>query len=248
MIIITGMQKSGTTAIAKLLGSSINQEACSDPFYRLFEKKGVDPRPDLYSGSISLKALWKKQQHFFTGSIIKDPDFVLMLPEVRALFPKAKIVFVIRDPRETIRSILNRLDLPGNPTNTDLKLQNIPAAWRDYISGENPDIPGSNYIEILARRWVMTAEAYLQNQEHCIAIKYENFKTNKIASIHELANQLGYKDFHSIDQLIDIQYQPKGNTDMSWVDFFGQEQLATIHEITKPMLEQLDYTTHEPNT
>ena len=242
-VIVTGMQKSGTTAIAKLLGFATDEVVCSDPFYRLFRRNGFDPRPDLYSGDITLKQLWKKQQHFFPGTIIKDPDFVFLLPQIRAMFPKAKIVFIIRDPRDTIRSILNRLALPGNPAEKALNLDDIPVAWRDYIVGKSPSITGKNYIEILAKRWLMTTAVYFENEGHCLQIKYEEFYADKSEAIRKLAGKLGYESLHDIGHLVDVQYQPRGNPGVDWGDFFGHESLGAIEEITRPMLERLGYGT-----
>ena len=47
LVISSGMQKSGTTAIAILLGAATGQTVCSDSFYRLSDMK-VDFRKELY--------------------------------------------------------------------------------------------------------------------------------------------------------------------------------------------------------
>ena len=244
MVIITGMQKSGTTAIAKLLGAAIDQTVISDPLYRLFEKKDVDPRPCLFSGKTTIKTLWKKQQHFFSAPIGKDPDFVFILPELIKLFPKAKFMFIIRDPRDTIRSICNRLDLPGNIAGDNNKHYTIPSAWKDCIEGKNPHFPGTNYIEILAHRWVKMSQIYLENSHHCIRVNYEDFRAGKSNTISKIVRELNTVQEHDIDHMKDIQFQPRGNPNVSWEEFYGENQLKTIEDITRHVEERLKETHH----
>ena len=240
MVIVAGMQKSGTTAIAKLLGAATKKSVCSDPFYKL-SQMSVDFRKEIYEEQLPLKTLWRRHRSVFLGEIIKDPNFSLLLPQVREMLPDAKIVFIMRDPRDTIRSILNRLNLPGNPEDVDFDLLEIPATWRNALQGQNPVIQGKNYVEILAKRWVMCAQACIDNQGFCFMIRYEDFKNNKSNTIFELAKQLGYSSFYDIEHLVDIQYQPKGNSDVKWEAFFGKEHLAVIDNETMPYLERFGY-------
>lgn len=240
MVIITGMQKSGTTAIAKLLGAATGQIVCSDPFYTL-SRMGVDFHKELYEGQLSLRSLWRRHRRVFTGTIIKDPDFSLLLPQIREMFPDAQIVFIVRDPSDTIRSVLNRLNLPGKPQGVSLESADIPVIWRNLLLGQSPVIPGKNYVEVLAWRWRMSAEALLRYRDVCVEIRYEDFKGRKSAAIAELARRLGYSQLSSIEHLVDIQYQPKGDVDVNLRDFFGEKQLMAIDEVTAPVLAEFGY-------
>jgi hypothetical protein len=248
MVIIAGMQKSGTTAIAMLLGAATGQTVCSDPFYRLSEMK-VDFRKELYEGQLSLRTLWRRHRRVFTGTIIKDPNFVLLLPQIREMLPDAQIVFIVRDPRDTIRSILNRLALPGKPQGVDLESVDIPVNWRKLLLGQIPKIPGKDYVEVLAWRWRMSVEAFLEYRDVCVEIRYEDFKKNKSSAISEMARQLGYAELCSFEHLVDIQYQPKGDADVHWGDFFGEKQLAVIDRVTAPVAAEFGYAiTHPPGS
>jgi len=245
MVIITGMPKSGTTAIARLLGAATGQSVCSDPFYRLSQMK-VDFRDKLFANQLSLKTLWRRYRRVFSGTIVKDPNFVLLLPQIREMLPDAQIVFIIRDPRDNIRSILNRLDLPGRTQVGDHELAELPIGWRNLLGGRNPDISGNDCVEVLAGRWRMAAEVLREYQKFCVDIRYEYFRENKSAAIFQLAKQLGYSDFLSIDHLVDVQYQPKGDSTVSWDDFFGETQLEVIERVTAPLLQEYGYAMHTP--
>lgn len=247
MVIITGMQKSGTTAIAMLLGAAAGQTVCSDPFY-ILSWKNVNFGKELYERQVSLRTLWKRHKRIFFGNIIKDPDFSLLLPQIRDMLPDAQIVFIVRDPRDTIRSVLNRLNLPGKSQGVDLFSYDIPPLWMDILLGKYPEVRGADYVEVLAQRWRLSAEAFLEHRNSCIMIRYEDFKKNKSEAIFKLAKQLGYSEFHSIECLLDVQYQPKGNTAVSWNEFFGETQLGVIERVTAPLLKEFGYTMQDSHS
>lgn len=247
MVIVAGMPKSGTTAIAKLLAEATEVKVCSDPFYQL-DKMNIDFRDALFAGDLSLKTVWRRYRHVFSGTIIKDPNFPLLLPQLIALFPDACLVSIIRDPRDNIRSILNRLGLPGDSQGVDLNLARITPTWRNVLIGQQPEIPGDNYVEVLAWRWRMSAEAFLERRNACFEIRYEDFTANKKTAIFNLAKRLGFDALADIDHLVDVQYQPKGNTAVRWGDFFGASQLAVIDRVTGPLLRKFGYAGHTANS
>ena len=151
MIVVGGMPKSGTTAIAALLARATELAYCNDPFYQL-DNYGVVYREELFSGKLPLKQLWQRYQHIFAGGVVKDPNFSLLLSDLSALFPAAKHVFLVRDPKHNIRSILNRLKLPGQPAGVQLDFKAYSTGWQCILQGAAPTIPGEDYIEKMARR------------------------------------------------------------------------------------------------
>ena len=241
MIIIAGMPKSGTTAIAKLLGIATGRSVCGDPFHRLGEQTKIDFREEIYGNKRPLQSIWREYRCFFSGTIIKDPNFSLLLPQVRTLFPNAQLVFIIRDPRDTIRSILNRLNLPGRPNGIDLDSTDIPPGWRKVLMGQTPKIEGKDYIEILSKHWVMSAQAYLEHRHSCLLIRHEDFEHTKTTAIYGLAALLGYPVVSDISDFVDVQYQPKGDSNVSWTEFYGEPSLKAIDRATAPTLEQFGY-------
>ena len=241
VVIVAGMPKSGTTAIAQLLASATGSGFCNDPFYQL-DSKGVKFRDDLFNNHITLDFLMRRYRKiFFSGSIIKDPNFPFFIGEIKQLLPEARFVSIIRDPRDNIRSVLDRLMLPGKPSEIDLDRINISPTWRNVLMGENPYIPGKDYIEVLARRWRISAESFLKYQESCIGIRYEDFKLNKAKSIAVLAEKLGYKKLYEIDHLVNVQFQMRGNPDVHWGEFFGNSSLRVIENITYPVMREFGY-------
>jgi len=240
MVIVAGMPKSGTTAIVELLGAATGKVICSDPFHQL-DKRKVSFREKLYEGDLSLRDLWVRNRRVFSGVFIKDPNFPFLLAEIRNIFPDAKQVFIIRDPRDNIRSILNRLKLPGNPKHGSLDLIRNNIAWTNLLTGRYPNVPGNSYIEILSWRWKLAAEAFLKYHKYGIVIRYEDFNKNKSTSIFQLASQLGYSNLQSIEHLVDIQYQPKGDKTIPIDVFFDEASLKSIDNITGPVMKKFGY-------
>lgn len=239
-VIVAGMPKSGTTAIASLLAEAAGVEVCSDPFHQL-DSKGVSFREALFSGVLPLEDLWRQHRGVFNGAVIKDPNFPLFLGELKSLLPDAQFVFIVREPRENIRSILSRLNMPGDPVDGNQVLGNVKGTWGRVLNGTSPEMPGSDYLEKMAWRWRISAERYFENQEGVHLIRYEDFRKDKRAQIEQLAGELGYEGLMDISSLVDIQFQPKGKRPSNLEDFFGKENLERIDAIVSPVLKRFGY-------
>ncbi|MCW8896654.1 MAG: sulfotransferase [Flavobacteriales bacterium] len=225
-----GMPKAGTTAIAALLGKKTGQKTMLDtpffwyPYNFLLLKKEITLKNHLIKHSSILK-----------NKIIKEPNFTLLFDEFYQLYPKAKFIFIVRNPKDNIRSILNRLNLPGNlPDFT--AYDELPKSWQslfyDYYSSKN------HYIEKLADMWVKYNNIYLQNKERFILIKYEDFIKNKEVEIVKLAKSVGLNPQFDIKDIENKQFQPKGNQNILLDDFF-EENIKYIHQITLNLEKRL---------
>ncbi|CAN5607876.1 hypothetical protein BH23GEM9_BH23GEM9_23200 [soil metagenome] len=238
-IVVTGMPKSGTTAVAMLLGAAAGLKVNSDPFHRL-DRAGVDFRDGLYAGALPLHELLRRHRRFFRGGLVKDPNFI-HLPAALEALGSAGWVFVVRDPRHNIRSLLNRLGLPGR-IEQGARLENISPTWRRVLDGRTPDVPGTNHIERLAHRWALAARSYAAAADRMVVIRYESFVTDKAAAVEATLHDLGIPGGRSIEQLADRQFQPRGQRGVTPAEFFGPDELASIERICKVDMQKLGYT------
>lgn len=243
-VLIIGMPKSGTTAVAKLFGACSGLTVCSDPFNQL-DQRGIEFRKELFSNKISLEQLWRRHRTSFSGEVVKDPNFPLMMDQLLTFRPEAKKVFLIRNPYQNIRSILNRLGIPGHQDQIDSS-SGIPKTWSFLLTGSTPSMPGASYIERLAWRWRVSTEGYLDHKEQCILIRYEDFNQNKVESIKSLVKECGLAPRNIIEHLVDHQFQPKGAPATDLRSFFGGSNWAKIDEITGPLLHEFRY--HDQST
>lgn len=239
-VFISGMPKSGTTVILRLMGLATGESTLNDPFYKL-DQQGVDFRDALFGGQLSVLDLMRRYPKIFQGALIKDPNIIFFADELASAYPDASWVYTIRDPRDNIRSILNRLRLPGRVQAIEPQLAAVPGAWRLVLEGRSPAIAGRDPIERMAHRWLKMAEIMNAAGEGAVVSRYEDFMQAKEERIAELCRAIGLDPVHSIAEHVDTQFQPKGDRRSVWTEFYGAEELATIDRVCEPMLERFGY-------
>ena len=235
-VIVLGNQKSGTSVIANLIAEYGDLSRIID-----IPETWWPALKYLLSGEQDLAEFVKKHKRRFSKGVIKEPNLTFLYPQLKTVLPCAKYLFVIRDPRTNIRSILNRVGLPGNATDKVLKQLTIPHKWKPIFDANLWKLTGRHYIDILAERWNLAVDVYLDNMEDMLLFRYEDFLVDKISSIHEIGQKLNIEHRRSIDSIIDIQYQPIGDQNVSPEIFFGAENLKRIEKRCKDRMHQLQY-------
>ncbi|MBN1818310.1 MAG: sulfotransferase [Sedimentisphaerales bacterium] len=239
-LFVLGNQKSGTTAIAALLAAAAGKTVCLDFFYKLNPLVEID----MLKGILPLSRVVDEHRRWFAFDIVKEPGLTFVLNSLLECFPQAQFLFIIRDPRDNIRSILNRLALPGNLE--DMKSEHwdtIPTLlWKNILEGKLFGEPGCNYIETLAKRWNMAIQAYQRNVDRIHLVRYEDFVANKTYCILQLIDHFGFKIVRDISDQVDVQYQSKGDHSITWIDFFGSDNLERIERICREGMRQFGYT------
>lgn len=239
-VIVAGMPKSGTTAIASLLGAAMGRSVVSDPFYQM-DKNGIQFREPLFSGKLNIADVWMRHPEYFDGDVIKDPNFPLLFHDLSAFLPRAKKVCIFRDPRDNLRSLLNRVALPGNPQGVDLKETRVNKTWSMVLGGEIPKIPGSDYLEVLAWRWLYSFREMSAGAKGVEIIRYEDFNKDKLRTIYSLVRKMGFEVSADIGNAVDKNFQPPGKKDTDLHEFFGVEGLKKIEEICEEGIVGLGY-------
>jgi hypothetical protein len=239
-VFVSGMPKSGTTAVLRLMGLAAGERTCNDPFYQL-DLQGVRFRDALFAETLRLPGLMRTYPRVFRGTLLKDPNFVFFQRDLRDAWPSAAWVFTIRDPRDNVRSILNRLRLPGRVDGIRTGLERVTGAWRDVLLGRNPALPGGDPIEHMARRWVCIAEAIDAVGDGAVVSRYEEFVRDKPARIADLCRAVGLDPVHDIREQMDVPFQPRGDRQAVWEEFFGPAELATLESVCGPWLARFGY-------
>ncbi|MFP4007551.1 MAG: sulfotransferase family protein [Spirulinaceae cyanobacterium] len=247
-LLILGHQKSGTTVIAALLGKVAQQAVTIDPFHQIDLNAAL--RQKLYNNDIPLKQIIKQYPYYFSTPIIKDPNFTFLYESLKSRFPQSQYLFVMRDPRDMIRSILNRLQIPGNLPQLSPVYQNQLAnmsarGWDLMLQGQLPQVSGETYIQRLAERWLICAKTYQKYQQDLQLIRYEDFNQNKVETIQKIAQNLGLPTTGNISKDVNKQYQPQGDRTVTWLEFFGQDNLAQIEAICGEKMLDFEYQLQE---
>lgn len=229
---IFGMQKSGTTAIAALLAKKTGKSVTLDTKY-LWEPYSSQ----ILSKEISIEELVNKYSYPFSKQIIKEPSATFIIDVIKQYFFLEKYVFIVRNPYDNIRSILNRLNLPGDKLSIDLS--QINPNWQYIFQNEY----GKNYIGVLAKRWVeANSQMEIINSESCVLVKYEDFILDKETYIENLAKELGLPKNKSISEIVNINYQSKGNRNTNIMEFFGAKNLNIINNTCEKVMNKFNYT------
>lgn len=234
-VIVFGNQKSGTSAIAHLLANMCGLT------------KTIDIQPLMGAAGHAIMAGERRfadvvRQHpecFATG-LIKEPMLTFFADQVLDAFPEARAVMVVRDPRDNIRSLLNRRGLPGN---LDELSDELRASLGERVTID-PRVwggAGENYVGVLAHRWNRAADAYLQHAARLELVRYEEFMADKQGSLERLARRLGLEPVHDVSALLDVDFQPRGARGAVWREFFGARNLARIERICGERMARLGY-------
>ncbi len=234
-ILVFGNQKSGTSVIAHLLALYAGKSSTID-IPEIWPPLGKD----IILGTKFFKEAVNQCKFAFSKELVKEPMLTFFADQVIDFFPRGKYIFIVRDPRDNIRSILNRRNIPGNL----LKLNSFENNGITLVGDKDvwwKNELGFNYISQLSERWVDAATQFFKNKDKFILVKYEDFIKDKVAFIQSLAQQLNLQQLNQIDSKVDIEYQPKGNKTISWNDFYGEENLKRIETICWDKMKELNY-------
>ena len=236
-ILILGNQKTGTSAIAHLLADYGGLSKTVD-----IPEIWWPTLKDLLTGKVCLTNFAKKYPHRFATQVIKEPGLTFFFNKLVDLHPYASFLFVVRDPRVNIRSLLNRMSIPGNLEKLDIEKCKIEKSWKPIFDSQIWNLGNyTHYIDILAARWNRTSDVYLKHTNDMILIRYEDFIADKVGTIESLASKLHIKQKHEISEKVNIQYQPRGQREISFIDFFGKKNLSRIEDICGRQMKKFDY-------
>ncbi|MBN2662816.1 MAG: sulfotransferase, partial [Bacteroidales bacterium] len=160
---------------------------------------------------------------------------------IKKKYPDSTYVFIFRDPRDNIRSILNRLKLKGDLDNLNIDKLDIIDPWKEILKSKNVGVKTNHYIKNLSHRWNIAFNNCYNNDKNIIIVKYEDFLKNKVGFIKDLCDKTKLKYKTDITNFTEIQYQPKGDGNASWVNFFGEANLRNINTICSDGIKHLEY-------
>ena len=99
-----------------------------------------------------------------------------------------------------------------------------------------------NYVEALAHKWNKAVDNYVFYRDRMILAKYEEFLVDKYGFIANIAKQLGISEKVDIKDKLDVQYQPRGDRNVLWKDFFGIENLMRLERICNARMKEFGYS------
>ncbi|MFC2023733.1 hypothetical protein ACFLT5_03235 [Chloroflexota bacterium] len=163
-----GCERSGTSAVSTLLKVGSGWTLLDDPV----ESWYIYPMVFRVGYGMPLKFWLKLRKH----RIVKVPGFATILPYLRRRYlGDFTAVYCLRDPRDVVASILERMEQGYTPLFTDV-------TWLG-IRVRDP-------VEALAWRWRRYLEsmmAYRADKGSVVILRYEGFCSDKQGTLEEVA-------------------------------------------------------------
>jgi hypothetical protein len=228
-VLIVGCERSGTTAIAKLLSESTGSSLLNDPsdswyIYPLVNMIG------LKGFTLSLiNRIWKHD-------IVKIPGFATILFQVRKIhFKKFKVIYIVRDPLDTVAAIKERLNQDYNGL---------------YLNLHYLNIKGKGELENILSRWAVYLKKALEYKERypndLMFLKYEDFVEKKDDTIKLVAEfcKLNY-DLNKIEHLKNKQINKSWSKEIKGPGRFKNdlttEEINYINNAAKELIKEFSY-------
>jgi hypothetical protein len=240
-VVVLGHQKNGTTAVGALVAAAMNADYSNDPLYRADWGQG-NLAHSLLTTPGGLRGAVRARATLFCSSVVKDPDLSFLIGEVREVFADAGLVFVVRDPRQTVRSLADRLELTSEDLGRESVLrEDWTENWKLIVGGVAPAVKGATVVERLARRWKLAYMHYSTYSDEVHLIRYEDFKKDKQATIHQLVETLGEKVRSDISGKVDRPFQAPGVASVDLAARIGPSNLSMIEDLCAREMEELGY-------
>ncbi|CAI4230736.1 unnamed protein product [Auanema sp. JU1783] len=249
LIFIGGMPRSGTTLMRVMLDS--HQEIrCGDEtmLIPLLLNAHSSATRDLHNSTLKPKAVNDAVSAFISELIAKngptanrlcnkDPFQLLHIPYLMELFPNARFIFMIRDPRAVLHSMISR-DVPVAGFNfsdpIDMLKQWEKHFKKMYLQCRNT--PGT-CLTVYYERLVQASE-----EEARRILKFLRVEWSDAVLHHE--ELMGSEVLVNPQEFSASQVKEKINQKAltSWFDFFSDDFLDNINRIS-PLVSSLGYDT-----
>lgn len=250
LIFVGGAPRSGTTLVQRILGA--HSQVYAGPEFDLvpeimrlrgrfqrqlqagriavyLDEGGVDAAFEEFLIAIFRPKMQIVGKKFFSE---KTPANLEVFPELQACLPNARLLFVMRDPRAVVASMLE----VGRKYRRELKLGSLAGAARRVLRGGAPPQGGTSIppgftrstrraVEYVNAVWAQ-GQAALARGANVRVIYYEDLVSQPEQSIREMTEFLGLP-FE--DGLLRIQEKPIETSDFKANEqfWYSKEQLQT---------------------
>ena len=197
--LVFGVQKSGTSVIANTLAYCSKESLTLDhaSFWPTLRMSSQDK-------SLYVARLFERHPLSLGSTFIKEPCMTIS-PEVFKRHRPNKCILVIRDPLDTARSILDRLNVPIE--SKLLNLDSIPATWHDLFLQTSKNQPP--FIRLI-EYWCMCMDNTFWHDSDVIRVHYEQFISNPDDIVQLVLNGLELNYKRPASEVIGVQVQPRG--------------------------------------
>lgn len=176
--------------------------------------------------------------------IDKNPKHVYRVEFLRAMHPDSKFVFIIRDGRSNIASLLEgwesgkfetyKIPVIGSANDFIQWSFELPPMWREWVN--------TSFLEIAAHQWVAANDHILSSARllgnDCLIVSYENLVFSPEETISKLCDFLGLE---SKDRIQKLSRKPPNVNTVSLPDKDKWKQRKAELRTIYPIIEEMQY-------
>jgi LPS sulfotransferase NodH len=189
--------------------------------------------------------------------IIKEPNGSMSAPLILEAFPESKLVFLVRDSRDVVASLLDAARKGSWYGYDRFEASVAEAVWRGGGPDSSEDRSADELVGQLAKNYVnnMSAvkEAYDRHPDGAkVLIRYEDLRANPRDCVAYVCDSLSIEvEREQLEQAIEkrafenIPQEKRGEgkfhrraTPGGWREDLTPEQASTVEEITRPLLRE----------
>jgi len=238
LILLTAHPRSGTTAVAALLAKHCGLRAFTQTGrWTLADKEIVASR-------LTMEEVITRNRYAFSFDIMSAADAGCFLPAMKAALPEMRIIVLVRDPRDMVCSVIERIN------DYDVSSAEINDPDYRYLQTDWLGITEEDPLKKLALRWNKWLET-AKSVDGVVYRRYEDFLRNKPDFIAALADELGLPARHDISDDMNRQMSKHGR-DVPirgagrWRRMLPAEHARAIEDICKDGMLAFGYTAEKP--
>lgn len=207
--------------------------------------------------SESLRRMGRQRKRPPIRIVEKTPDNCFRIQMLLRVFPDARFVFVVRDPRGSIASVLH-----GWRDESRFRRYPLPAGYSlegyqgtDWCFGLIPgweELNGSRLIDVCARQWVSYNEYCLRDlprsEDRILRVRYEELSANPGPVLDGLAlwAELDPAPLRRFKEKLPVVNTWSRPSEDKWR--WAADELATVTNAIVPMARQLGYDVEPSST
>lgn len=243
-IFMIGCPRSGTSVAARLFGLHPDVTNFSEAGEIWDPRHYYDPEVDHYwtASDVTPEDIGRLHDRFefhrrlkrAKRLINKHPRNSVRIDYVRAIFPDAVFIHIIRDGRAVVRSIVES-------TKRDPSRQRIPMGrfckppnWRDLLRNDPVEQAALQWREVVLH--ILTKRQELGESYH--ELKYEDLCQDCRGV---LGDAFAFAKLHNGVDVLELLPERLGSQNFKWQRSLDQEQIETINRIQAPLLREFGY-------
>jgi hypothetical protein len=225
-VFLVGCPRSGTTLLFELLREHPGLSSMPDEGHVFWSAYNHPRRHDWRSDELGARDVTDREHRYLEtvlaslGSgraLDKTPKNVLRLPYLREHFPRAHIVFMVRDGRSTVASLLEgwrRRRGASYLLPEPLRLRDYQSRiWRYILPPGWRDLQGRELAEVATVQYERSLDAATLNHDLIdVTVRYEDLVANPVETVESLMASLGLSVSDAVRQAArEVPHVPRGS-------------------------------------